>query len=78
MAGVRQNINGNTLADPTGADEKENLNGNLIYISRAPTKSDAASGEFDDMVVWISPNILLQPHGCCRQAAGFTQAGCLA
>jgi prepilin-type N-terminal cleavage/methylation domain-containing protein len=50
------NVNGNQLAAPTGADEVDNLDDptNQIYVTRAPTKSDAAAGEFDDLVVWIS------------------------
>jgi len=57
------NINGTTLAAPTGLDEVENLNGNLIYISRAPTKPDAASGEFDDLAAWVSLAYLVD-HVC--------------
>ncbi len=57
------NINGTTLAAPTGLDEVENLNGNLIYISRTPTKPDAASGEFDDLTAWVSLAYLVN-HIC--------------
>lgn len=57
------NINGTTLAAPTGLDERENLDGNLIYISRSPTKPDAASGEFDDLAVWVSLAYLVN-HIC--------------
>jgi hypothetical protein len=37
-------------------DEKDNLDSNLNFISRPPTKLGAATvgGEFDDMLVWIS------------------------
>ena len=62
-----KNINGNTLADPTGPDEKQNLKASLIYVSRSPTKADAASGEFDDLVVWVSQSALIAsvcPTGC--------------
>ena len=42
---------------PLGAgpdnDETENSNGNLTFVSKSPTPT------FDDLVVWISPNILL-------------------
>jgi prepilin-type N-terminal cleavage/methylation domain-containing protein len=40
----------------TNVDEKDNLDNNLVFVSRAPTKSGAttAGGEFDDMLVWIS------------------------
>jgi prepilin-type N-terminal cleavage/methylation domain-containing protein len=57
------NINGTTLAAPTGLDEVQNLNGNLMYISRSPTKPDAASGEFDDLTTWVSLNYLVN-HVC--------------
>lgn len=67
------NINGNTLATPTSADELENnsalTNGNKVYISRAPSKADSALGEFDDLVTWISTPLLISrvcpsPGGC--------------
>jgi prepilin-type N-terminal cleavage/methylation domain-containing protein len=54
-----QNVNGNTLAAPTGLDEVENLNSNLIYISRSPSKPGAASGEFDDLANWVSLTYLV-------------------
>jgi len=43
-------------------DEKQNISPNsLTYFSRTPAPAGTATtvgGEFDDMVVWISPNIL--------------------
>ncbi|WP_324780393.1 type II secretion system protein [Thiobacillus sedimenti] len=54
-----RNVNGNTLAAPSGLDETENLNTNLIYISRSPTKPDSASGEFDDLAAWASRSYLI-------------------
>jgi prepilin-type N-terminal cleavage/methylation domain-containing protein len=43
-------------------DEKQNIsNGASTYYSRTPSPSGTAAslgGEFDDMVVWISPNVL--------------------
>lgn len=53
-----RNINGSNLAAPTGADELENKDADLTYISRTPTQSGAASGEFDDLVVWVSDSLL--------------------
>ena len=46
-----------------GTDEAENPNPNSadtdrVFASHTPTPSNAANGEFDDIVVWISPNIL--------------------
>ncbi len=45
----------------TGADEAENPNPNStdndrVFVSHTPTGSP---NEFDDLVVWISPNILI-------------------
>jgi len=52
----------------TGNDERENPNrntgaGNLDptpgrFVSHDPTPVGAANGEFDDIVIWLSPNIL--------------------
>ncbi|HEU0306127.1 MAG TPA: hypothetical protein VFR30_04070, partial [Lysobacter sp.] len=55
VAGTR-----NTL--PTaGTDEESNTNGNTTYFRREPTTSDAATGgPFDDQVLVLSPNDLLE------------------
>ncbi len=42
----------------TGFDEVANLDGNRVFVSHTPTPSTAANGEFDDLVIWLSPNIL--------------------
>lgn len=52
------NVNGNTLAAPSGADELENQDGDNIFVSRSPTKPGDPSGEFDDLVTWISYTVL--------------------
>jgi prepilin-type N-terminal cleavage/methylation domain-containing protein len=54
-----RNINGNTLANPTGANELENLDVDGRYISRGPSKADDALGEFDDLTTWVSHNQLI-------------------
>ncbi len=62
-----RNVNGNTLATPSGLDELDNLDMDQIYVTRSPTKSDAASGEFDDLTVWVShPQLIARvcPTGC--------------
>lgn len=42
-----------------GADELENTNGDPTFVSRKYTDNPAAAGgAFDDIVVWITPNIL--------------------
>lgn len=63
-----RNINGNTLRAPTSADELENTNADVNYVSRTPSKADDAAGEFDDLVKWISANQLrgrICPAGGC-------------
>ena len=64
-----RNVNNSSLATPTSADELENTDADLIYVSRSPSKADAAAGEFDDLVAWISKSVLISrvcptPGGC--------------
>lgn len=42
----------------TGTDEAANLNGDTVFISHTPAPEGAANGEFDDLVSWLSSNIL--------------------
>ena len=63
-----RNVNGNTLASPTSADELENTNTDVNYVSRTPSKAGSTSGEFDDLVKWISADQLrgrICPVGGC-------------
>lgn len=48
----------NQMPVPTGADELENSNLNLTYMSHTPTPQGSAN-EFDDSVSWISSTILV-------------------
>ena len=48
----------NQLPAPTGVDEKENTDGNLVFVSHVPAPRGSAN-EFDDMLVWIPPKILI-------------------
>ncbi len=41
-----------------GADEAANLDGDAVFVSHDPAPAGAANGEFDDIVVWLSPNLL--------------------
>lgn len=41
-----------------GQDEVENTNGDVNFVSRTMTPSTVADGEFDDIVTWLSPNVL--------------------
>lgn len=50
----------------TGNDEAENPNPNpvsvdndRVFVSHTPTPGTAANGEFDDIVIWLSPNVLI-------------------
>lgn len=48
----------------TGSDERHNPNPRAtitpdrVFVSHTPTPADAANGEFDDLMIWLSPNIL--------------------
>jgi prepilin-type N-terminal cleavage/methylation domain-containing protein len=51
----------------TGTDEQHNPNPNMpsatlaadrLFVSHDPTPAGAANGEFDDIVLWLSPNVL--------------------
>jgi type II secretory pathway pseudopilin PulG len=43
----------------TGTDEARNLDNDRVFVSHEPAPSSAANGEFDDIVIWISPNVLV-------------------
>ena len=43
---------------PTSTDELENTNGDAIFVSRIPSAVGSASGEFDDIVTWLSVPVL--------------------
>jgi prepilin-type N-terminal cleavage/methylation domain-containing protein len=40
-----------------GADQTENTNGDVFFVSKSFTNT--AANPFDDLVVWISPNVLM-------------------
>ncbi len=47
----------------TGLDEAANPNANSanndrVFVSHVPSPSSAPNGEFDDIVTWLSPNVL--------------------
>jgi prepilin-type N-terminal cleavage/methylation domain-containing protein len=53
----------NALSGGTSTDEAENPNANSanndrLFVSRAPGSVGAAGGVFDDIVTWVSPNVL--------------------
>ncbi|MFH2133774.1 MAG: type II secretion system protein [Pseudomonadota bacterium] len=49
----------NGASGGTGADEAENLDNDRFFVSHAPTASTVTNGEFDDLMVWISNQVLL-------------------
>ena len=53
---VIYSVGKNTVA--AGIDEAANLNSDQVFVSHVPTPAGAPNGEFDDIVTWISPNIL--------------------
>jgi len=48
----------NGLSGSISADEMENSNGDRLFVSRPLGASGSAGGQFDDVIVWLSPNIL--------------------
>lgn len=50
-------LNANT-GGGTSADEAANLNGDQVFVSRVRSDPGSAGGEFDDIVTWLSENVL--------------------
>ncbi len=50
------NAAGGTNPAPAGADEQDNQDGDNTFVFHVPR--NVAGNEFDDLVTWISPNIL--------------------
>lgn len=40
------------------ADENANQDGNAIFVNHSLTSSVASTGAYDDVVIWLSPNVL--------------------
>ena len=61
---VVYSLGNNAATGGTGSDESNNPNPNTsvaadrVFISHEPTAAGSTSGEFDDIVTWLSPNIL--------------------
>ena len=57
--GASSSAGGSNPPVPVGnVDESENTNQNTTFVSRAKTNIDTPAGEFDDIVVWLSSNVL--------------------
>lgn len=50
------NANNGVNPAPLGADEIENTNADTFFVSHTPVQGGA--NEFDDQLVWLSPNII--------------------
>lgn len=48
----------NGAAAPTSADELANSGANRTFVSHMQSLPGSAQGEFDDIVIWLSPNVL--------------------
>lgn len=46
------------IATASSADEAANQDNNAIFVSHTLTTAAATTGIFDDVVVWLSPNVL--------------------
>ena len=42
----------------TGTDEAVNLDADPVFVSHSNAQASAPAGEYDDLVIWLSPNIL--------------------
>ena len=48
----------NSPTGGVGADEAANLNADRVFVSHTPNPSTATGGEFDDVMIWLSPYLL--------------------
>lgn len=48
----------NGTRPPVSADETANLTGNNVFVDHTESADGSPQGYFDDIVVWLSPNIL--------------------
>ncbi len=48
----------NAAASGRGVDEAANLDGDRVFVAHEESTAAASGGEFDDLLVWLSPNIL--------------------
>lgn len=49
---------GKNAGSGAGTDESKNLDDDRIFVLHEPSPSSATNGEFDDLVTWLSPNVL--------------------
>lgn len=46
--------------DDMGINEQANADGTELYVTRPPSSSASGAGQFDDIVIWLSPHVLKQ------------------
>lgn len=61
------NAHGGRNRRPTGVDERRNASLEGVFISRPPAAADRPGGEFDDLLLWLSPEALI--GRLCAEAA---------
>lgn len=61
------NAHGGRNRPPTGVDERRNASHEGVFISRPPAAADRPGGEFDDLLLWLSPEVLI--GRLCAEAA---------
>jgi prepilin-type N-terminal cleavage/methylation domain-containing protein len=49
---------GGTGLDEAGNPNANSANNDRVFVNHVPTPSSATNGEFDDIVTWLSPNVL--------------------
>lgn len=54
---VIHSLGGNPASGGAGADEQANLNADKVFVSHS--KTGVAGNEFDDLVTWLAPSLLL-------------------
>jgi hypothetical protein len=54
--GSNRNDAGSAIGGTLSAHEAENANGDNVFVNKVFSRDDA--NEFDDLVIWISPNVL--------------------
>lgn len=50
--------NGAVTAPAANTDEAANQDNDVVFVSHTPAPAGAPGGEFDDVVIWLSPNTL--------------------
>lgn len=57
--GAMSSITNASNPPAVGTDEQENADSDVRFVSRVQTGTGTGAGEFDDVVVWLSRNVLL-------------------